>query len=112
MADKFLGFVKDIIPSNDDTKRKNAFLKVIAIKENGNYRKLTSDEAKQYCPPNGEVFGAQFFKTDNSDFYDGPFIEFETKPNQETDRIIINKNSPLNLWAAFLKNQRLRGTFI
>lgn len=91
MADKFLGFVKDIIPSNDDTKGKNAFLKVIAIKENGNYRKLTSDEAKQYCPPNGEVFGAQFFKTDNSDFYDGPFIEFETKPNQETDRIIINK---------------------
>ena len=91
MAEKFLGFVKDVIPSNDDTKGNNAILKVIAIKENGNYRKLSSDEAKQYCPPNGQVFGAQFFKADNSDFFDGPFIEFETKANQETDRIIINK---------------------
>lgn len=91
MADKFLGFVKDIIPSSDETKGNNAILKVIAIKENGNYRKLSSDEAKQYCPPNGQVFGAQFFKANNSDFCDGTFIEFETKANQETDRIIINK---------------------
>lgn len=91
MADKYLGFVTDKIPSNDESKGANAILKVVAVKENGSYRKLSSEEAKQYCSPNGLVFGPQFFKTDNSDFYEGPFIEFETNHNQETERKVINQ---------------------
>ena len=91
MADKYLGFVTDKIPSNDESKGANAILKVVAIKENGSYRKLSSEEAKQYCSPNGLVFGPQFFKSDNSDFYEGPFIEFETNHNQETERKVINQ---------------------
>ena len=92
MADKFLAFVSDKIPCNDDSKANNAILKVVAIKENGNYRRLSSNEAKICCPPNGEVFAPQFFKSDNSDFFEGPFIEFETKQNQETDRFILKKS--------------------
>ena len=34
MADKYLGFVTDKIPSNDESKGANAILKVVAAKEN------------------------------------------------------------------------------
>lgn len=91
MAEKYLGYVTDKIPSNDESKGASAILKVIAIKENGNYRKLSSSEAKQYCSPNGQVFGPQFFNSYNSDFSEGTFIEFETRPNQEPERKIINQ---------------------
>lgn len=91
MAEKYLGYVTDKIPSSEEGKGANAILKVVAIKENGTYRKLTSEEAKQYCPPNGRVFGPQFFIDYNSDFYNGPFIEFETHRNQETERKVFNQ---------------------
>ena len=91
MADKYLGFVTDKIPSNDESKGENAILKVVAVKENGSYRKFSPEEAKQYCSPNGLVFGPKFFKADNSDFFEGPFIEFETNHNQETERKVINQ---------------------
>ena len=96
MAEKYLGYITDRIPSNDESKGDNAILKVVAIKENGSYRKLSSEEAKQYCSPNGRVFGPCFFNNQNNDFYEGIFIEFEiqlgkkkeTKSFNETDYII------------------------
>lgn len=86
MADKYLGFVTDKFSSNDESKGANAILKVVAIKEKGNYRRLSPEEVKQHCPPNGRVFGSHFFNSSNSGFYEGSFIEFETKEKQEPER--------------------------
>lgn len=90
MAEKYLGYVTDTIRSNDESKGANALLKVVAIKENGNYRKLSSKEIKHYCPPLGQVFCPNFFNPQNADFYEGPFIEFETKPS-ETEKKVLNQ---------------------
>lgn len=61
MTEKYLGYVTDTIRSNDESKGANALLKIVAIKEHGNYRKLTSEEIKHYCPPFGQVFCPHFF---------------------------------------------------
>ncbi len=90
MAEKYLGYVTDTIRSNDESKGANALLKVVAIKENGNYRKLSSKEIRHYCPPLGQVFCPNFFNPQNADFYEGPFIEFETKPS-ETEKKVLNQ---------------------
>ncbi|MBR2362872.1 MAG: hypothetical protein IKA80_09545 [Spirochaetaceae bacterium] len=90
MTEKYLGYVTDTIRSNDESKGANALLKIVAIKEHGNYRKLTSEEIKHYCPPFGQVFCPHFFNPQNADFYEGPFIEFETKPS-ETEKKVINQ---------------------
>lgn len=90
MAEKYLGYVTDTIRSNDESKGANALLKIVAIKEHGNYRKLTSEEIKHYCPPFGQVFCPNFFNPQNADFYEGPFIEFETKPS-ETEKKVLNQ---------------------
>lgn len=91
MAEKYLGHVISKIPNNDDSKGAHALLKIIAIKENGCYRKLSSTEADLFCPPNGEVFAPQFFNFDNSDFYDSSFVEFETRYTQKTEKKVINQ---------------------
>ena len=91
MSDKYLGVVVDKIPSNDENKSPNAMLKVIAIKENGSYKKLSSEDAKNYCPPSGKVFGPQFFAPYNSDFYVGPFVEFDIKRGHEKEVKVINQ---------------------
>lgn len=91
MAEKYLGYVTDKIPSNDESKGASAIIKVIAIRENGTLRKLSSEEARQYCPPNGRVFGPLFFSSFNSDFCESTFIEFETFRNQETEKKVINQ---------------------
>lgn len=91
MADKYLGFVIDKIPSNEESKGSNAILKVVAIKENGIYRKLSPEEVKQCCSPNGLVFGPLFFNQYNTEFCEGTFIEFEIKKSQETERKFINQ---------------------
>lgn len=91
MAEKYLGYVTDKIPSNDESKGASAIIKVVAIKENGVYRKLSNDEAKKYCPPNGKIFGPQFYISYNSDFYDSTFIEFEISHGQEKEKKVINQ---------------------
>lgn len=117
MAEKYLGFVTDKIPSSGELKGANAIIKVVAIKEDGFYRKLTYEEAKRFCPPNGLVFGPKFFISTNSDFYEGPFIEFETqlgkekenKSFNETDYIVNYTNRPkvINLPRLVIYNGKL-----
>lgn len=91
MAEKYLGYVTDKIPGNDESKGANAILKVVAIRENGNFRKLSSEEAKECCSPNGYVFGPLFFNSHNLDFCESSFIEFEISPSQEKERKVINQ---------------------
>lgn len=91
MTEKYLGYVTDKIPSNDESKGANAILKVVAIRENGNFRKLSSEEAKKYCSPKGYVFGPLFFNPHNLDFCESSFIEFEISPSQEKERKVINQ---------------------
>lgn len=91
MAEKYLGYVTERIPSNDEAKGANAILKVVAIKENNEYRKLSPNEVKKYCSPNGYVFGPSFFNSQNCDFCNKAFIEFEISDSKIKEKKILNQ---------------------
>lgn len=91
MAEKYLGYVIDRIRSSDSSKGDNALLKVIAKKEKGVYKKISHMEARECCPPLGQVFAPGFFNANNVDFYDGSFVEFEIKENQKKDKKVVNQ---------------------